>query len=224
MIFLLSCKSPEEKCKEDFLLFFEKVAQKISTFNINKMTQYLKNIENRFLNLTLASSLGQAKQKNTENEIGFYVPVLVKIIEFLILFLFLPVILMLLWKLLEYLIMSTDSNFLKENVDPNMFANILLGGISTFIISTAIYANTLFNKVPSKMTIIKHQKYIYLESSLGTLITVPINNVKSTLENSRVKIEFEKDIEVWLDLNLEDDKNFNTELLKYLSLSDASNS
>ncbi len=184
------------------------------------MMQRLKNIGNHYLNLKIVSSLGQAKQKNAENEIGFYAPVLVKLVEFLIVVLFIPLFIVVAGKILLYLAQTMDPGFLKENDSPGLFANIFLAGISSYIISIAIYGNHLFTKIATNVTIIKHQKYIYLKSSLGTLIATPVQNIKVTIENSILQIEFENDVEVWLDLNSVEDKNFQAEFLRCLGVSE----
>ena len=173
------------------------------------MIQKLNDFVNTNMGLKIVSSFGQARDKNTENEIGIYVPVWVKIIEFLTVFLSISIVL------------TVALVLLKSIIEPNLFGNMFLTSISTSLIYIGIYGHNLFNKEPSKLKIVKYQKYIYLESSFGTLISIPVKDIKSTLENSKVIIKFEEEIEVWFDLDSIDDKSFQAEFLKYLGLTDA---
>jgi hypothetical protein len=78
--------------------------------------------------------------------------------------------------------------------------------------------NYMLNKTPHKIIIVKHQFYIYVDGSYGTLKSTALNQVKARINDSILNVQISATAELWLDLNTIEDEAWKTAFLKYFGL------
>jgi hypothetical protein len=174
------------------------------------MFEFAENITNRYVNAPLSTSLGKAKIMNSTDQIGFERPVIFSIVDILIVLLFAGGFVGLILLIAPVLVAIGVSN--------GLVSGLIVTTLSTSILGAASMIHRFFNKMPHKIIIVKHQLYLYVDGSYGTLETSALSQVKASIDDFNLMVQIPDGATFWLDLKTVEDEAWKEEFLKYFGL------